>query len=189
MSKLRFVPGLLIRRARIDESPTIASILHHAFAEYEPLYTPAAFTATTPTSDQIQKRWKEGPVWVAVQNVNFVGTVAAVPKHEGLYIRSMAVLPRTRGQGIAEQLLRVTESYAVAAQHRLLFLSTTPFLTSAIRLYERFGFRASDEGPHDLFGTSLFTMVKPLQPMSHVPQNRANHLMPDQENEQYDRSG
>jgi hypothetical protein len=39
-------------------------------------------------------------------------------------------------------------------------LSTTPFLTAAISLYERFGFSRSIDGPHDLYGTPLFTMVK-----------------------------
>lgn len=188
MSEPRSVPGLLIRRANIDEAPAVASILHQAFSDYEHLYTPAAFAATTPTSNQIQKRWREGPIWVAVQNGDLVGTVAAAPKRKGLYIRSMAVLPRARGQGIAEQLLGVIESYAVADQHRCLFLSTTPFLTSAIHLYERFGFRQNDEGPHDLLGTPLFTMIKRLPSMSSVSRHQANHLMPDQENEQHDRS-
>lgn len=188
MSEQNPVPGFIIRQATIDESPAIASILQQAFVEYEPLYTPAAFAATTPTSDQIQKRWNEGPVWVAVQTAHLVGTVAAVPKREALYIRSMAVLPHIRGQGIAEQLLRVIESYVVAEQYGSLFLSTTPFLASAIRLYERYGFRQSDEGPHDLFGTPLFTMVKRLQLMSSAAQHQANQLMTDQENEQYGRS-
>ncbi len=43
-----------------------------------------------------------------------------------------------------------------------LFLSTTPFLTHAIRLYEHAGFQRNAEGSPDLFGTPLFTMVKPL---------------------------
>ncbi len=41
-----------------------------------------------------------------------------------------------------------------------MFLSTTPFLHSAIRLYERFGYRRTDDGMNDLFGTPLFTMEK-----------------------------
>jgi hypothetical protein len=41
-------------------------------------------------------------------------------------------------------------------------LSTTPFLAFAIALYERFGFRRSDAGPRELFGTPLFTMTKDL---------------------------
>jgi len=32
-----------------------------------------------------------------------------------------------------------------------------------MRLYERFGFQRTEEGPHDLFGTSLFTMEKQLK--------------------------
>ena len=150
----------LIRYAVIDESPIIASVLRQAFIEYEPYYTPDGFAATTPTSDQIRERWNEGPVWVAMQNNNIAGTVAAVPKGSGLYVRSMGVLPAARGQGIAGKLLREIESFAVSHHHTRLFLSTTPFLDEAIRLYERFGFQRSDEGKQDLFGTPLFTMVK-----------------------------
>ena len=43
-----------------------------------------------------------------------------------------------------------------------MFLSTTPFLESAIRLYEKFGFQRTSDGPLDLFGTPLFTMQKSL---------------------------
>jgi hypothetical protein len=44
-----------------------------------------------------------------------------------------------------------------------LLLSTTPFLSEAIKLYERSGFRRSTEGPRELFGTPLFTMEKQLK--------------------------
>jgi ribosomal protein S18 acetylase RimI-like enzyme len=160
VNKSGSVSAVFIRIALIEESFAIASILREAFIEFEPLYTPAAFAATTPTSDQIQKRWYEGPVWVAVHNQNLVGTVAAVPKTAGLYIRSMAVPPIARGQKIAWHLLREIETFEMINHHKHLFLSTTPFLTSAIHLYESFGFQRNDQGPHDLFGTPLFTMVK-----------------------------
>jgi ribosomal protein S18 acetylase RimI-like enzyme len=162
MSDVEGVRSVLVRKAHVSESLAIASILRQAFIEYEHLYTPSAFAATTSTSAQIQERWNEGPVWAAVQNENVVGTVAAVAKPNGLYIRSMAVLPFARGQGIAAQLLKVVESFAVSGHHEYLFLSTTPFLTSAIRVYERFGFQRSNEGPQNLFGTPLFTMIKQL---------------------------
>ena len=155
--------GILIRNAIVDESLAIESVLKQAFIVYEPLYTPDGFAATTPTSDQIRARWNEGPVWVAVQNGSIVGTVAAVPKSEGLYVRSMAVLPSARGQGIARQLLNEIERFAINHHHTRLFLSTTPFLKHAIRLYENFGFQRRDEGKQDLFGTPLFTMVKLLE--------------------------
>jgi ribosomal protein S18 acetylase RimI-like enzyme len=159
-------PAIEIRIATAHEAPQIAAVLLAAFEEYRSAYTPAAFAATTPTSDEIQRRIRmnEGPVWVAVLHGVIVGTVSAVPKGESVYVRSMAALPSARGQGIGERLLRALESFAFAYGARRLFLSTTPFLASAIRLYEHLGFRTTAEGPHELFGTPLVTMAKTLEP-------------------------
>ena len=166
--------NIFIRNAVMDETVSIASMLYQAFAEFEPLYTPAAFAATTPTSDQIQKRWNEGPVWVAAEGSQIVGTVSAVPKPEGLYIRSMAVLPSHRGQKIGYILLQAVEHFANIQDVQRMFLRTTPFLMGAIRLYEQFGFQRTDDGPHELFGTSLFTIVMILEPASQALQNGNN---------------
>lgn len=156
--------GIELRIAVPNDSARIASVLHDSFVEYESFYSPEAFIATTPTHDQIRARLNEGPTWVAVQNMSIVGTVSVVPKSEGLYVRGMAVLPAARGQGIGRLLLRAIEEFARTRGYKRLFLSTTPFLLRAIRLYEHFGFRRSDEGPSDLLGTPLFTMVKTLEP-------------------------
>jgi putative acetyltransferase len=151
-----------IREASKADAETIASLLKAAFEEFEPLYTPGGLRATTPTADEIRLRFVEGPIWVAEQDERIVGTVSVVPKREGLYIRSMAVHPEARGGGIAGLLLKTAERAAEAFACSRLFLSTTPFLDAAIHLYERAGFRRADDGPHDLFGTPLFTMVKEL---------------------------
>ncbi len=74
----------------------------------------------------------------------------------------MAVHPKARGARIGQLLLARIEEYAVGKGFQRLFLSTTPFLDRAIRLYENFGFQVTNEGPHDLFGTPLFTMEKLL---------------------------
>lgn len=155
--------GIQVRRALIGEASAIADVLHQAFVEYEPLYTHEAFSATTPTAEQLHQRWGEGPVWVAVQQDNIIGTVSAVPKGEALYIRSMALLPSARGYGVGRVLLQQVEQFAAGHGCRIMFLCTTSFLTSAIRLYEQLGFRRRPEGPPDLFGTPLFTMVKTLK--------------------------
>ena len=165
--KSKHPSNVLVRSAIIDEAAAIAAVLYQAFVEFEPLYVPAAFAATTPTSDQIQKRWSEGPVWVVAAEDKLVGTVSAVPKAEGLYIRSMAVLPSHRGQGIGHILLQAVEHFAKTQGLPRMFLRTTPFLTGAIRLYERFGFHRNDDAPHELFGTPLFTMVKLLESANH----------------------
>ena len=164
MSQLYPPSNSLVRSAVVDEAAIIAGVLYQAFVEFEAQYTTAAFAATTPASDQIQERWSDGPVWVAAQGDQLVGTIAAIPKSERLYIRSMAVLPSHRGHGIGHLLLVAVEQFAIAQSFQCMFLSTTPFLTGAIRLYERFGFHRTNAGPHELFGTPLFSMLKLLEP-------------------------
>ena len=172
--KSKLSSNVLIRNAVMDESASIASVLYRAFAEFEPLYTPAAFAATSPSSDQIRKRWSEGPVWVMEEGSQFTGTVSAVPKHDGLYVRSMAVLPSHRSRKMGYMLLQAVEHFAKMQDIRRIFLSTTPFLAGAIRLYEQFGLQLTDEGPHELFGTPLFTMAMLLEPANPAHLNRNN---------------
>jgi ribosomal protein S18 acetylase RimI-like enzyme len=137
-------------------------VLRQAFAEFESQYTEAAFEATLPVAGEIRGRLDEGPAWVALCGDQIVGTVAAVVKVGGTYIRSMAIAPDVRGQGLATRLLDHVERFAREQHAPCLFLSTTPFLTDAIRLYERHGFQRTADGPHALLGTPLFTMKKVL---------------------------
>ena len=152
---------MTIRLARLPDTEAISLTLREAFAEFESLYTPAAFSATTPSKAQIEARFEEGPIWVAELEGKLVGTVAAVPRGTELYIRSMAVLPTARRRGVGTLLLNATETFAAAHQHRRLVLDTTPFLLEAVQLYERHGFRHTGE-QSDLFGTPLATMAKGL---------------------------
>lgn len=149
-----------VRRAATDDAAWVASVLRQAFAEYEPLYTEQGYAATTPGVGEIAARMRQGPVWVAVYREQIVGTGSVVSRPEGIYIRGMSVIPSARGLGIGRRLLDEIHRFAIVQGCRRLFLSTTPSLDRAIRLYEAFGFRRINDGPHDLFGTSLFTMEK-----------------------------
>lgn len=152
-----------IRLATAADAEAIALVLSGAFGEYESSYTPEAFAATVLTPNEIQARMDQGPTWVALENGVIVGTVSAVLKNEAVYIRSMAVNPAATGKGIGRKLLECTEAFAVGNRCKHLFLSTTPFLLRAIKLYERYGFRRNLESPANLFGTPLFTMTKKLE--------------------------
>ncbi len=151
-----------VRPANPDEAGAIAAVLRESFVEYERLYTREAFEATTPSAEGIRNRWSEGPVWVAEQGGAIVGTVAAVPRVDRLYVRSMAIVPVARGRGLGRLLLQHVERFAAERDMRRLTLSTTPFLSRAIRLYEQLGFEPTDDGPATLFGTPLLTMEKSL---------------------------
>jgi GNAT superfamily N-acetyltransferase len=151
-----------VRPAVESDAVAISAVLRSAFAEYEPLYTSEGFDATTPGPEAVLKRMREGPVWVAVHGEDVIGTVSAVCEGGECYVRGMGVTPGARTRGVGFLLLRFVESHAIQQGARRMYLSTTPFLDRAIRLYERSGFRRSDEGPEDLFGTPLFTMTKDL---------------------------
>jgi putative acetyltransferase len=153
---------MTIRLAEEHDAEAISATLQAAFAEFETLYTPAAFSATTPTTDQILERFAEGPIWIAEVADTIVGTVATVPQDTDLYIRSMAVRPEARGSGIGAGLLNTVEAFAAAHGYRRLLLNTAPFLLAAVQLYERHGFRYTGERP-DLFGTQLLTMAKDVR--------------------------
>jgi GNAT superfamily N-acetyltransferase len=151
-----------IRRAAPADAAAITGILRAAFGEYKALYTEGGFAATVLTPDEVMQRMSEGPVWVSLQNGAVAATVAAVIKGESVYIRGMAAIPSARGCGAGTALLHCVEDWAEKQGCTRLFLSTTPFLESAIRLYEHHGFRRMDESPTELCGTPLFTMEKRL---------------------------
>jgi putative acetyltransferase len=153
---------VLIRRAAPEDAPAVAFVLKQAFAEYRSLYTREGYAATTPEAGEVLTRMQEGPLWVALHEGQIVGTASAVRKQTALYIRGMAVLPEARGLGAGRLLLEEVEALAVEEGCQRLFLSTTPFLNRAIRLYEGLGFYRINDGPHELFGTPLFTMEKML---------------------------
>jgi putative acetyltransferase len=152
-----------IRQAALKDAAAIAAALHESFAEFRPLYTDGGFAATTPDATGVRARMAEGPVWVACRSSEVIGTVGAILRSTAVYIRGMAVVPAGRKSGVGARLLAETESYAAQTGCRRLFLTTTPFLHSAIRLYEKSGFRMTNERS-DLFGTPLLTMEKLLLP-------------------------
>jgi len=155
-----------IRQAVPEDATAVAKVLLDSFVEFKSLYTEGGFSATTPAPGQILTRMREGPIWIASRQNKVLGTVAAMVKGKAVCIRGMAVLPSARGSGIGAALLQHVENWAAAQGCERLVLTTTPFLRSAIRLYERSGFTRSEEGPHDLHGTPLFVMAKniPSQP-------------------------
>ena len=153
-----------IRLATADNALSISTVLFQSFIEYKSFYTPEGFAATTPNAKELEKRMTEGPVWVALLDGAIVGTVSAVLQGESLYVRGMAVLPSGRGHRIGELFMDSIQSFASTNKRRRLFLSTTPFLSRAIALYERLGFSRTGAGPHDLSGTPFFTMEKATEP-------------------------
>jgi GNAT superfamily N-acetyltransferase len=149
-----------VRLATREDAGSVSKLLNEAFVEFRTLYTPGGFAATTLTAEQVLTRMSEGPVWLAVREAEPIGTVAAVQNGESVYMRGMAVHPAARGLGVGVRLLETVGHWASTEGSGRVFLTTTPFLYAAIRMYEKHGFRRVETRPQDLFGTPLFTMEK-----------------------------
>ena len=155
----RHQDDIRIRKAKHRGAEAIESPHYESFLEYERAYTPEAFYITTPEKREIESRIKHWTVWVALHRNVIVGKVSAHPKGEALHIRSMAVRSSMQGRSIGKLLLQRVEKFASDNRYKRLILNTTPFLASAIRPYERFGFQATGR-ERDWFGTTVSTMAK-----------------------------
>lgn len=163
MSKQGQALAFEIRLARQDETTMVSTLLLEAFEPYRAGYTADAFAYTTPTAGAIASRFVEGPIWLAVDGEEAIGTVSVMPDEGRLYIRSMAVRPSAQGRGVGQRLLDTLEKYGRDAGFRKLYLYTTHVLPAARHLYEKNGFYVVRETPpEEWFGVGGIEMEKKL---------------------------
>jgi putative acetyltransferase len=149
-----------VRTATEADAAAVERVLQESFAEYKSSFTRAAYKASTPTKEEILKRLKEGPIWIAITDGEVIGTISAFPTGTVLCLRDLAVVPARRGKSLGKLLLVKAAKFAFRNGYRRMSLITTPFLTRAIREYEHFGFQRSQEGPSEFHGTPAYTMTK-----------------------------
>ena len=153
-----------VRFAEIGDVDAIAEVLHEAFGTHEREYTPEAFEIVTPSAAKIIPRFDEGPQWVAVKEGEIVGTVSVTEKDGDLYVRSMAVRPDLRGNGIGHKLLEAIDEYARGTEHERIFLYTTYFSAGAKELYEKHGYKwVRDTTPEEWYGVPGLEMDKQIE--------------------------
>lgn len=150
-----------VRLAEAADAESIAAVLKEAFGIYRENYTPEAFEAVTPGAEKILSRFTEGPQWVAEIDGNVVGTVSLRTDPEGLYVRSMAVLPEVQGTGVGHVLLDAVNEFADASGQERIFLHTTYFVPGAGEMYAKHGFRwVRDTAPEEWMGVPGLEMER-----------------------------
>ena len=153
-----------IRLAAFEEASVVSTLLLEAFDPYRAGYTRDAFEYTTPTAEVIEPRFAEGPIWLAVDGDEAIGTVSGMPEDGRFYIRSMAVKPLAQGRGVGQRLLDTLEEYAREQGFSKLYLYTTFVLPAAQLMYEKNGFYVVRETPpEEWFGVGGIEMEKILR--------------------------
>ncbi|MCL4487596.1 MAG: bifunctional helix-turn-helix transcriptional regulator/GNAT family N-acetyltransferase [Chloroflexi bacterium] len=94
--------------------------------------------------------------WIAEKDGERVGSVFLVRKTDRVAkLRLLIVEPKARGLGIGSRLVDECLRFARQAGYRQVTLWTNSILVSARHIYEKAGFRLTEEEPHHSFGHDL----------------------------------
>lgn len=86
-----------------------------------------------------------GFIWLAKEEGQIIGSAALMKEHEGVYeLAKMAVTPEWQGKGISKALMETCLMKAKELGARKLTLFSNHQLKTALRLYEKYGFRSVD---------------------------------------------
>ena len=88
---------------------------------------------------------KGGYIFFALHKSDVVGTMALIPREEGVYeLNKMAVRKDLRGNGIGNKLIEFIISYSKDKNYSSIILYSNTVLKNSIHLYNKFGFKEID---------------------------------------------
>jgi GNAT superfamily N-acetyltransferase/quercetin dioxygenase-like cupin family protein len=171
MSTILSPTGVEVRDAGRSDLLAVRRVLLAAYQEYATALPPAVFGRYLAEILDVEGRFGDGRLLVAEHGGRVVGTVTYYgdATAEGLGwpagwagLRALGVEPPARGLGIGRVLVEACRRRAVAAGAPVLCLHTDPFMTAAVALYERMGFRR--EPAHDFDATRRLRLsgVRPV---------------------------
>ena len=101
-----------------------------------------------------------GQIWVAELNRKVVGMVRLTPKPDpGVSeLQMLYVVPHCRKIGIGKKLLTELTAYARRKEMEKIMLTTSSTMTSAIRLYEKHGFKIAASRKILVGSISVYTL-------------------------------
>ena len=160
---------LEVRPVRPDEYETVGRL---TVAAYESLPGEIVGGYDRVLAD-VAGRAEDAVVLVAVDDGQLVGSVTYVPDESSPFaedlrdgeagIRMLGVDPAAHGRGVGWALVHACVERARADGRRGLFLSSTPVMAAAHRLYERAGFVRTPERDWDPWpGFPLWTFARTL---------------------------
>ena len=132
-----------LRPATHADAPAVREMVFAILREYNLQPDPAETDADL---TNIEEFYRNGWFAVLEQNGQIIGSVGLLPVGEGtVELRKMYLRPEHRRQGIGRRMLEAALAEARELGARKVVLGTAAVLVEAVALYERFGFRKSDE--------------------------------------------
>ena len=175
-----------IRDAAPADYPAIGEVVIAACRQYADLMAPDIFSLYLASLLDLDAHARHGRLFVVEADERVRGFSAFYPDAsvQGYGLprgwasgRAMAVHPAARGLGVARTLLATGERLAREAGAPVFAFHTASFMTSAIALYERLGYRRVPEFDFDWathFGRSDAAPITSIAYLRHLTQMRAH---------------
>jgi peptidyl-dipeptidase Dcp len=94
-------------------------------------------------------------VWVCEHNSQIVGFLLLMNRGEAAQLRYFLICPEYRGIGLGKRLMELYMEFFYHCGYKSSYLWTTHELETAARLYQRHGFRLTEEKESTVFGKPL----------------------------------
>jgi GNAT superfamily N-acetyltransferase len=150
---------LIVRPARLTDHDAIRAVVRAAYQQYEPVTGSELYSRYIADLLDFERHSRHGQLIVAELDGTVRGSGAFYPdvSVQGLGWprrwaggRALAVHPDARGHGVAQALLAAAECLARRHGAPVFALHTASFMTTAIALYDRLGYRRAPEFDRDL---------------------------------------
>lgn len=111
-----------------------------------------------------------GCIFLAISGEEVVGSAALINELNGVYeLAKMAVTPTFRGKGISKLLIEACLNRAKLLGAERIYLSSNSQLTTALKLYEKYGFKyIAVNGTHYATADIMMELLMPIPPLEVV---------------------
>ena len=163
---------VLIRDGEANDRPAIRHLLSTAYREYERVLSPDVFAAYIADLLAVTEPTSGATVVVATIDGEVIGAVGFYPDAgiagfgmpvDWSALRALAVDPAHRRRGVAAALIATCIDRATALGVSTIGLHSAHFMTTAIGLYEQFGFVRAPE--HDVNAVDIVNVDDPDGPL------------------------
>jgi GNAT superfamily N-acetyltransferase len=169
-----------VRDAVPADYPAIRDVVIAAYRQYADLIAPDIFSRYLADLLDLETHASHGPLLVVEADEGVCGFAAFYPDASVQGFgwpsawasgRALAVHPATRGHGVARVLIAAIERLARDSGAPVFAFHTVSFMTSAIALYERLGYRRAPEFDFDWaarFGRSAAAPITAIAYLRHL---------------------
>jgi len=136
----------MIRLARIEDTATVAAIVHAAYVGYQT----SIGTTPGPMLDDYNDLVARKLVHVLEENGDILGLIVLIPEERTMLLDNVAVRPDAQGRKLGSRLIAFAEREARAAGYDSIRLYTQELMTENRARYVHLGFvethRAEEKG-------------------------------------------